>query len=94
MEFIESLKLLEVELGDKKFFNGENFGFLDICLIGFYSWFYVYEKFGNLDIEAECPKLIAWARMCVRVESVAKSVPSQEKVYNLISEVRKRIGVE
>lgn len=32
-EFIESLKLLEGELGDKPYFNGDNFGFVDLALI-------------------------------------------------------------
>lgn len=43
-KFIDSLKLLELEaLGDKPYFGGENFGFVDIALIGFYSWFYAYD---------------------------------------------------
>lgn len=93
-EFIESLKLLEAELGDKKFFGGENIGYVDISLIGFHSWFYACEKFGNFSIEAECPKLIAWTKMCIQVESVSKSIPPQEKVYNFISEIRKKMGIE
>ncbi|XXG68298.1 hypothetical protein AAC387_Pa06g1416 [Persea americana] len=43
-EFIENLKLLEGELGEKPYFGGESFGFMDIVLISYYSWFYtVYE---------------------------------------------------
>ncbi|KAM1234636.1 hypothetical protein ACFX2J_004191 [Malus domestica] len=41
-EFIEILKQLEGELGDKPYFGGERFGFLDIALIGFYNYFYVF----------------------------------------------------
>lgn len=93
-DFIKSLKLLEAELGDNKFFGGENIGFVDISLIGFYSWFYAYEKYANFSIETECPKLIAWAKMCMQVESVAKSVPPQEKVYEVVSEIRKKLGFE
>ncbi|XP_019238476.1 PREDICTED: probable glutathione S-transferase, partial [Nicotiana attenuata] len=64
-EFIECLKTLEGELGDKTYFGGESFGFLDITLIPYYSWFPAYEKFGNFGnfgIEAECPKFVEWAK--------------------------------
>ncbi|CAM8993765.1 unnamed protein product [Rhodiola kirilowii] len=93
-EFVESLKLLEAELGDKKFFGGEKIGFVDISLIGFYSWFYSYEKFGNFSIETECPELIAWAKRCMEVDSVAKSVPHQEKVHEFVLILRNKFGIE
>ncbi|WP_411023994.1 glutathione S-transferase family protein, partial [Salmonella sp. s58724] len=60
-ELIEHLRVLENELGDKPFFGGDAFGFVDIARVTFYSWFYTHEKCGNFSIEAECPKLIAWA---------------------------------
>ncbi|KAM7492461.1 hypothetical protein LguiA_035382 [Lonicera macranthoides] len=59
IEFIESLKPLEGNLGDNKpYFGGETFGFLDIAFVPFYCWFYVYETFGNFTIEPHCPMLI------------------------------------
>ncbi|KAB5521748.1 hypothetical protein DKX38_026067 [Salix brachista] len=36
---IESLKLLEGELGDKPYFEGDKHGYVDVALIHFYSWF-------------------------------------------------------
>ncbi|KAL7218469.1 hypothetical protein ACSBR2_011685 [Camellia fascicularis] len=60
-EFIDTLKVLEERtLGDKPYFGGDKFGFVDAVLIPFYSWFYAYEACGNFSIEAECPKLISW----------------------------------
>ena len=50
-ELIDIFKTLEAELGDKHYFGGETFGYVDIALIGFYSWFGVYNKFGNMRIE-------------------------------------------
>uniref|UniRef100_A0A1J3GHJ6 Glutathione S-transferase n=1 Tax=Noccaea caerulescens TaxID=107243 RepID=A0A1J3GHJ6_NOCCA len=87
-EFIESLKILEAELGDKPYFGGVDFGYVDIGLIGFYSWFHAYEKYGNFSIEAECPKLIAWAKKCLQRESVAKSLPESEKVTDFVTQLR------
>ncbi|XVE52908.1 hypothetical protein DITRI_Ditri02bG0162000 [Diplodiscus trichospermus] len=92
--FIESLKLLEGELGDKPYFGGENLGYVDVVLVPFYSWFYAYEKCGNFSIEAECPKLIAWAKRCMQMESVSKSLPDQEKVYGFVLHLKKMYGIE
>lgn len=93
-DFIECLKLLEGELGDKPFFGGQNLGFVDVVLVPFYCWFYAYEKCGNFSIEAECPKLVAWAKRCMEKESVSKSLPDQEKVYGFVLHLKKLFGIE
>ncbi|KAL5731737.1 glutathione transferase [Ranunculus cassubicifolius] len=90
-EFMENLKLLEGELGDQAYFGGESFGYLDVALIPFYSWFYTIEYLGKFSIEAECPKLVAWAKRCMEKESVSKSVGDQQKVFETI---KKYIGFE
>jgi glutathione S-transferase len=64
-DFLEIYKTLEGELGDKPYCGGERFGFVDIALITFYRWFYVYETFGELSMEAECPKIVEWAKRCM-----------------------------
>jgi len=86
-EFLEIYKTLERELGEKPYFGGETFGYVDIALIPFYSWFYVFETFGKFSMEAECPKIIEWAKRCLLKESVAKSLPDQKKVYELALEL-------
>ncbi|KAM3302120.1 hypothetical protein P3S67_016622 [Capsicum chacoense] len=90
-DFIEVLKVLEGELGDKPYFGGDNFGYLDIALIGFYSWFYAYETYGNFSTEDECPKFVAWAKRCMQRNSVAKSLSDQNKILEVL---RKKYGVE
>lgn len=93
-EFIEILKVLEGVLGDNPYFMGEKFGFLDIALVTFCSWFLAYETFGNFSIEAECPKLISWAKKCKKKESVSKSLADPKKVYESLVEMKKMLGVE
>ncbi|KAL4324114.1 hypothetical protein GQ457_11G014020 [Hibiscus cannabinus] len=93
-ELIECLKLLEGQLGDNPYFGGKDFGFLDVALVPFYCWFYTYEKFGRFSIEAECPKLIAWAKRCMQKESVAKSLADQEKIYDFVLHLKKALGIE
>nr|POF23091.1 glutathione s-transferase u25 [Quercus suber] len=58
-EFLQTLKTMEGELGDKPYFGGETFGYVDISLIPFYSWFHSYKVLDNINMEAECPKIIA-----------------------------------
>ncbi|OIT21710.1 PREDICTED: probable glutathione S-transferase [Nicotiana attenuata] len=92
-EFMECLKLLEGELGDKPYFGGESFGFVDMTLIPYYTWFPAYEKFGNFSIEAECPKIVAWAKRCMQKESVSKSLADPDKVYDFIVMLRQMRGI-
>jgi len=92
-EFIECLKLLEQELGDKPYFGGDTINFVDVAFVPYYSWFYTYETFGNFMINESCPKIIEWAERCLQRESVAKSLPDGKKVYEFVSELKKRHGI-
>ena len=85
---------MEGELGDKPYFRVEAFGFVDLSLITFYSWFHVFEVFGNFNIDAECPKIIAWAKRSLQKETVAKSLPDQKKVYEAVVQLRKICALE
>ncbi|KAI3443093.1 Ubiquitin thioesterase OTU1 [Psidium guajava] len=89
-EYIEGLKVLEGELGDKAYFGGDRFGYVDVSLIPLYSWFYALETLANFSHEEECPKLVGWAKCCMQRESVAKSLPDQHKVYDFMLEFRKK----
>ncbi|PKA62004.1 putative glutathione S-transferase parA [Apostasia shenzhenica] len=94
-EFIEIAKTLEAELGDKKYFGGDScFGFVDVALVPFTSWFYSYEANAGFSIEAEAPKLVAWAKRCKQRESVAKTLYDPEKVHEFVGILKKKYGVE
>ncbi|XP_042479197.1 probable glutathione S-transferase [Macadamia integrifolia] len=88
-EFIEVLKVLEGELGEKPYFGGESFGFVDLSFVPFYSWFYAMEELGKFSIEEGCPKLVAWAQRCMEKDSVAKILPDQHKVFDFVLQLRK-----
>ncbi|XP_057507053.1 probable glutathione S-transferase parA [Actinidia eriantha] len=89
-ELMGCFKLLEGELGDKAYFGDDTFGIVDVLLVPFYSWFYMFEKCGNMSIEAECPKLVAWGKRCMEKESVSKSLPDQHKVYDFFMEIKSK----
>ncbi|XP_010416819.1 PREDICTED: glutathione S-transferase U21-like [Camelina sativa] len=93
-ELIEILKTLQSELGDKPYFGGDTFGFVDIVLVGFYSWFPAYQKFGNFSIESECSKLMTWGKKCMQRDSVAKALPDYDKVFGYVLQLKKVYGIE
>ncbi|KAL0443667.1 UNVERIFIED_CONTAM: putative glutathione S-transferase parC [Sesamum latifolium] len=93
-EFIDALKLLEGELGEKAYFGGDKFGFVDVALITFYSWFDTYETCGNFSVEENCHKLVAWAKRCMEKESVSKSLADPKTVYEFVLMLKKKYGIE
>lgn len=93
-EFIDILKKLEGALKDNDYFGGDTFGFVDIILIGLSSWFFAYEKYGGFKIEDECPKIAAWIKRSSVRESVAKTLPDPQQVYEFVGMLRKMHGIE
>ncbi|XP_058097769.1 probable glutathione S-transferase parC [Magnolia sinica] len=93
-EFIECLKLLEGELGEKTYFGGESFGYVDVAIVSFACWFHTYEVHGNFSIENECPKLIAWVKRCMEKESVSKTLQDPVKVHESLEVWKKKVGIE
>ncbi|KAB5521727.1 hypothetical protein DKX38_026046 [Salix brachista] len=53
-DFIDTLKLMERELGDKPYFGGETLGYVNVALLPYCCWFYTYENILNFNIKAEC----------------------------------------
>ncbi|KAA8530714.1 hypothetical protein F0562_005352 [Nyssa sinensis] len=82
-ELLEILMQLEEVLGEKDYFGGDSFGFLDITALPF-PWLYSYEEFGGLKLDYHCPKFYAWIKRCMERESVAKHLPDTEKVYDFV----------
>ncbi|KAG0541656.1 hypothetical protein BDA96_02G035800 [Sorghum bicolor] len=82
-ELLEQLKRLEEVLGDKTFFAGDEFGFLDAVLIPFSSMFHGYEQHGGFDLDVECPSLMSWVRRCKERKSVKGVLPDEDKMYEL-----------
>ncbi|RLN35920.1 glutathione S-transferase 3-like [Panicum miliaceum] len=82
-ELLDQLKRLEEVLGDKTFFAGDEFGFLDAVLIPFSSMFRGYEQHGGFSLETECPNLMRWVRRCKERESVRSVLPDDEEMYEL-----------
>jgi glutathione S-transferase len=93
-DMIENLQLLEAQLGDKKYFGGDNFGFVDVAFVPFTSWFYSFETLGNFNVQDVAPKIVEWAKRCMERESVAKALQDPKKIYEFMCFLRKHFGVE
>ncbi|KAJ4726590.1 Glutathione S-transferase [Melia azedarach] len=93
-EFIAILKTLEEEIGEKTYFSGEIFGYVDLSLIPFYCWFHSYEILGKFSVKAECPKIFEWAKRCMQKETVSKSLKDEKEVFKFVLMLRKKFGVD
>ncbi|GFZ12382.1 glutathione S-transferase TAU 25 [Actinidia rufa] len=89
-EYINCYKLLEEELGDKSYFGGENFGFVDLVLVPSSPLIYTLEQCANFSMAAECPKIVAWTHRCMEMECVSKSLPDLHKITDFLSELKKK----
>ncbi|KAK7276178.1 hypothetical protein RIF29_17313 [Crotalaria pallida] len=93
-DFIEVLKQLEEALGEKDYFGGDAFGFVDIIAIPHTAWFLAYERLGGFKVEEQTPKLSAWIKRSLQRKSVAKVLPDPEKVYQFVLHFRKMEGLD
>ncbi|KAI4367078.1 hypothetical protein MLD38_022856 [Melastoma candidum] len=93
-DFLDVVRQLEGALGEKDFFGGKVFGFVDIITIGVTSWFPAYEKYGGFQLEDHCPKFAAWMKRCKGRESVAKVIPDAPQICEFVGMLRKMMGIE
>lgn len=88
-EFIETLKLLETELGEKVYFGGnDNVSMVDLVLISYYPWFLSWETIGGFSIEDHTPKLMGWIRKCLTRPAISKSLPDPLKILDRVTQIK------
>ncbi|KAI9154440.1 hypothetical protein LWI28_026320 [Acer negundo] len=81
-EACEHLKTLENELGDKKFFGGEDIGLVHIVANILGIWFGVYQEISGLELltEEKFPKLCKWIHECVNHTAIKEDIPPRDKL--------------
>ncbi|KAK1280261.1 putative glutathione S-transferase parC [Acorus gramineus] len=93
-EMIFNMKLLETTLGNEPFFGGEAFGYLNISLISFGSWFHAFEFEDGFSIMDACPKILEWVNRCKERKSVSGALPDPKATIEYAGVLKKRIGIE
>ncbi|KAI4320770.1 hypothetical protein MLD38_034215 [Melastoma candidum] len=93
-ELMEVLKLLESELGEKAYFGGDRFRYLDVSFFPYYLSIHQLEntvesRLGG-EMEAKLPKLEGWTKSCMLRESVSSVLPDLNKLSDCIRPVRKQ----
>ncbi|KAG8084546.1 hypothetical protein GUJ93_ZPchr0010g8115 [Zizania palustris] len=93
-DLVQALTTLEAELGDRDYFGGEAFGFVDVALVPFTAWFHTYEKFGGVVAEELWPRLVAWAHRCKERNSVAMAIADPHKLYDFVLFLKQKFGAK
>ncbi|CAH2065487.1 unnamed protein product [Thlaspi arvense] len=89
-QFIEALKVLETELGEKVYFGGnDTISMVDLVLISYYPWFHSWETIGGFSLEDHTPKLMGWARRCLTRPAISKSLPDPLKILDRVTQIIK-----
>lgn len=78
-ELFEALQFLENELKDKKFFGGEEFGFVDIAAL-FIPLFKEVAEF-KLFTSDQFPKLYKWSQEFYNHPVVKENMPSKDQLF-------------
>ncbi|XP_058755559.1 probable glutathione S-transferase [Vicia villosa] len=86
-ELLESFEVMEGQLGDKPYFGGENFGFVDVALVPLFCMLYSYTFAGKFIDDEEFPNLTSWAKRCGEKESVSRSIPKESKMKQFLAEM-------
>ncbi|EPS58397.1 hypothetical protein M569_16418, partial [Genlisea aurea] len=68
--------------GGKKYFGGDEIGFLDIAVGSYVGWIGVVERMGGVKLidEAKTPRLFQWARSFAADELVEEFIPATDKL--------------
>ncbi|KAB1223338.1 putative glutathione S-transferase [Morella rubra] len=90
-EVNEQLRFLEDELKEKRFFGGEEIGFVDIVGNVIAFWFGVFEEATGAELmpRQKFPKLCKWANEFVSHGVIKESLPPRDK---LIAYLHNRFG--
>ncbi|KAL6528659.1 hypothetical protein OROMI_029304 [Orobanche minor] len=82
VESVESLKFLENEIKDKKFFGGEKIGPVDIAANAIAHWLRIASELVGLQLlkKDKFPKLCKWADEFCNCSSVKEHLPPKDKL--------------
>lgn len=89
---LESLAFLEELIHGKKFFGGEEIGFLDVVMGWIPIWLGPCEEVGEMKLlEAKTfPFLFKWAQNFIQIPFISDAMPPREKLVSYIRQGNKK----
>ena len=81
---LESLEFLEKQIEGKKFFGGEEIGYLDLVAGWIPLWLGVMEELGGMKLlEKEMfPSLYGWSQNFIHIPLIKECLPARENLLN------------
>ncbi|KGN63854.1 probable glutathione S-transferase [Cucumis sativus] len=81
---IQNLALLDKEIQGKKFFGGEQIGYLDLAAGWICHWLNVLDEVGEMNVfdRERVPSLHEWAQNFIHVPVIKESLPPRETLVN------------
>ncbi|EEF29859.1 probable glutathione S-transferase [Ricinus communis] len=81
---MESFAMLEEQIKGKKFFNGEQIGYLDLALGWIPYWLNVMEEVGGMKlVDAEkFPSLHEWTQSFIEIPLIKECLPPRDQLVN------------
>uniref|UniRef100_A0A0E0JTM4 glutathione transferase n=1 Tax=Oryza punctata TaxID=4537 RepID=A0A0E0JTM4_ORYPU len=81
-EIKENLKLLEGQLKGRRFFGGDDIGYLDLAASGYAYWLEVFEEVAGVSLVTadEYPELSRWAKEYASDDRVRACLPDRAKL--------------
>ena len=82
-EAMEALKILENEIGDKRFFGGDNVGLVDISANFVGCWVDVLQEIAGLELLTyeKFPKLYKWSQEFCNHPIVKQALPPRDELF-------------
>ncbi|XVF06750.1 hypothetical protein REPUB_Repub06bG0077400 [Reevesia pubescens] len=88
---VEALTKLEEEIRGKRFFGGEEIGFLDIAAGWMAHWLPVVEEIGGFKVmdSTKFPSINLWIKEFVQVPTIKQNLPSPNDLHNAYDAFRR-----
>lgn len=81
---LESLAFLEKQIEGKKFFSGEEIGYLDLVAGWISLWLGIMEEVGGMKLleKERFPSLCEWSHNFIHIPLIKECVPARENLLN------------
>ncbi|KAF7807080.1 receptor-like protein EIX1 [Senna tora] len=90
----EAIEKIEEEIKGKKFFGGEDIGYLDLALGWISYWLPIWEEVGDMQIfdRFKCPSITAWINNFLNHPIIKQNLPPRDKMLVYFHKLRNELS--